>query len=53
MKNIGLIVLVAVISSFTSVLLYDFIKDEPTEIVTIQNNASAQYANYENGAFAA
>jgi Do/DeqQ family serine protease len=52
MKNIGLIVLVAVISSFVSVLLYDFIKDEPTEIVTIQKQPAAQYANYQNGAFA-
>jgi serine protease Do len=51
MKNLGLIVLVAVISSLISVGVYDFIKGDPTEIVTIQEGSSAQYAKLPEGAF--
>lgn len=52
MKNLGLIVLVAVISSLISVGVYDLIKGEPTEIVTIQERSSAQYANFPEGTLA-
>jgi Do/DeqQ family serine protease len=51
MKNLGLIVLVAVVSSLVSVGVYDFIKGDPAEIVTIQERSSAQYANLPGGAF--
>jgi Do/DeqQ family serine protease len=51
MKNLGLIVLVAVVSSLVSVGIYDFIKGEPVEIVTIQERSSAQYAKLPEGAF--
>lgn len=51
MKNLGLIVLVAVISSLISVGVYDFIKGDPTEIVTIQERSSVQYAKLPEGAF--
>ncbi|MFT5834837.1 MAG: serine protease Do [Cognaticolwellia sp.] len=52
MKNLGLIVLVAVISSLISVGVYDLIKGESTEIVTVQEPSSAQYANFPEGALA-
>ena len=51
MKNLGLIVLVAVISSLLSVGVYDWVKGEPTEIVTIQERSPAQYASYKGGTF--
>ncbi|NJN77832.1 MAG: PDZ domain-containing protein [Saprospiraceae bacterium] len=50
MKNLGLIVLVAVISSLFSVVIYDFIKDEPAEIITVRESA-AQYASLPKGTF--
>lgn len=51
MKNLGLVVLVAVISSLLSVGVYDFVKGEPTEIVTIQERSLARYANLPGGSF--
>ena len=46
MKNIGLIVLVSIISSITSIVIYDYFKEDPPEIVTIQERAPVKYTNY-------
>ena len=51
MKNLGSIVLVAVVSSLLSVGVYDWIKGEPTEIIRIEERTPARYANYQSGTF--
>ena len=51
MKNLGSIVLVAVVSSLLSVGVYDWIKGDPTEIVRIEERTPARYANYQSGTF--
>ena len=51
MKNLGSIVLVAVVSSLLSVGVYDWIKGDPIEIIRIEERSSARYANYQGGAF--